>query len=314
MDPLERVLELLALLQGTPVWSAADLADRLGTTTRTVRRDVSRLRGMGYRISSEPGRYGGYRLDRGRAVPPLLLTPDEAVALAIGLRLAGPAGIDRLDEAADAALTKLESVLPPTAWSRVVALDTATVRDPVPPTEPVDPDVLAVCAAAIGDRQRLRLDYRSASNDASTRRVDATALVQTERRWYLVAFDLTREGWRSFRVDRVTAALAVGPADPPDPPPDPIDLVREGTAVRAYPWQAEVVVRGPAAWVRAAVPPSVARVEPLDDQRSLLRTGGHDLDMIAALVAGLGLEVKVRHPPELTAALHRLGRRLLDLT
>lgn len=313
VDPFARLLEILALLQGTPVWRAEDLAERLGTTTRTIRRDISRLRGMGYRIASEPGRYGGYRLDRGKAVPPLVLTADEAVAMAVGLRQTGPAGVGGLDAAAETALSKLRSVLPAKAWTLVAALDGATVREPVPPVQTVDAEILSVLAAAVCDHQRLGIDYRSASGQESRRRVDPLALVHTEHRWYLVAHDPGRGGWRSFRVDRVNRAVPSGTARPPHPYPDPIDLVREGTAVAAYPWQAEVVVSAPADRVRAMVPRSVGRVQSLGEDRALLRTGGHDLDMLAALVAGLGLDVEVRRPPELVSALHRLGERLRGL-
>ena len=313
MDPFARLLQLLALLQGRPVWTAEQLAQRLGTTTRTVRRDVARLRELGYRIASDPGRYGGYRLDRGRALPPLVLSADEAVALAIGLRGAGPAGIAGLDEAAAGALHKLEQVLPPVAWGRVAALDAATVRPAREVPVTVDAEVLAVLAAAIRDSGRLHLEYRAGDGARSRRRVDPLALVHTGSRWYLVAHDLERADWRSFRVDRVLHAARGGAATLPAQRPDPIAFVFEGTAVTAYPWQAEVVLHLPAALARVRVPAAVGRVEALDGDHSLLRIGGFDLDAVAAFVAGLGCDVEVREPPELVDALHAMGRRLLAL-
>ena len=313
MDHFARLLQLLALLQAAPVWTAVQLAERLGTTTRTVRRDVARLRDLGYRIASDPGRYGGYRLDRGRALPPLVLSADEATALAIGLRAAAPAGIDGLDEAATGALHKLEQVLPRTAWERVAALDAATVRPPREAPASVDADVLGTLAAATRDGGRLRLEYRAGDGARSSRRVDPFALVHTASRWYLVAYDVERADWRSFRVDRVLDAAPHGAGALPAQRPDAIAFVFEGTAVTAYPWQAEVVLHLPALRARARVPAAVGRVEEIDEDRCMLRTGGFDLDAVAAFVAGLGCGVEVREPPELVDALHALGRRLLGL-
>lgn len=310
MDPFARLLELLALLQGSPVWTSEEIAERLGTTPRTVRRDVARLRELGYRIASEPGRFGGYRLDRGRAVPPLVLTPEEATALAIGLRAAGPAGIAGLDAAAAGALTKLEGVLPPAAWARVEALEAATVRLPREVPADVDPQVLVVLATAVRDGQRVRLHYRAADGAESRRRVDPLALVHTGTRWYLVAHDLERGAWRNFRVDRVLRATTHGTAALPADVPDPVELVLEGTALAAYPWQAEVELDLPLRWARARVPPSVGRLAPLEDDRTLLRIGSYDLDHLAAFVVGLGCDFLVRGPHELEEAIRSLGARL----
>ena len=310
MDPLARLLEILALLQGTPVWTATALAERTGTTPRTVRRDITRLRELGYRIAAAPGPDGGYRLDRGRAVPPLLLTADEAVAVTIGLRSAGPAGVAGLDVAAAGALAKLETVLPPAAWTRVVDLDAATVRPERTIPSPVDATVLGVLAAAVRNGRRVRFAYSAADGTASRRRADPSALVHTGPRWYVVAHDVDRTAWRTFRVDRITAPEAVGPAALPAEVPEPLGLVQRGTALEAYRWRARVLLDLPIDVARVRVPTAIGLLDPHDDGRSLLRVGGDDLHPIATFLVGLTCEFEVLDPPELVEALHDLGRWL----
>jgi predicted DNA-binding transcriptional regulator YafY len=202
-----RLLELLSLLQSRREWSAAELADRLGVGARTIRRDVQRLRELGYPVDAAPGVAGGYRLGAGAALPPLLLDQDEAVAIAVGLRAAASAGVDGIEETSLSALAKLEGLLPSAARRRVAAIASATTS--YPGWGPlVDADVLAAVAAATRDRERLRFGYRDAGGERSRRLVEPLQLVFTGRVWYLVAFDCTRDDWRTFRVDRILAPLS----------------------------------------------------------------------------------------------------------
>ena len=204
-----RLLELLALLQARRDWSGAELADRLAVSARTVRRDVERLRDLGYPVESATGPAGGYRLRAGTAMPPLLLDDDEAIAIAVGLRTAARASVSGIEETAVRALVKLEQVLPAHLRRRVAALGAVTTVPAVGgPT--VDPRHLTTIAAACRDAERLRFAYRSRDGADSRREVEPHALVNLGRRWYLVAWDRAREDWRTFRVDRLARPASTG--------------------------------------------------------------------------------------------------------
>ena len=203
-DTTTRALTLLNLLQTHRHWAGAELAHRLGVTERTIRRDVERLRDLGYRIESSAGITGGYRLEAGSAVPPLLLTDDEAVAMAIGLRLAACQRLVAGPETTITALAKLEQVLPASLRRRVIAL-----ADSIQPTgpdtgEPASTEVLGDLALACRDHERLRFIYTSAAGDVTRRRVEPHALAPADRHWYLLCRDLDKDDWRTFRVDRLT--------------------------------------------------------------------------------------------------------------
>ncbi|MDQ0602972.1 putative DNA-binding transcriptional regulator YafY [Streptomyces canus] len=212
LETSARLLRLLSLLQAHRDWSGADLAERLGVTPRTVRRDVDRLRELGYPVNASPGTGGGYQLGAGAELPPLLLDDDEAVAVAVGLRTAAGQGIEGIGETSVRALAKLEQVLPSRLRRRVGALNAFTVpmlRGPQPSA--VDPAVLTELAHLCRDAERLRFAYRSHNGDSTRRTVEPHRLVCTERRWYLVAWDLDRDDWRTFRVDRITPKPPHGP-------------------------------------------------------------------------------------------------------
>ncbi|TYR53667.1 helix-turn-helix transcriptional regulator, partial [Streptomyces parvus] len=205
LETSARLLRLLSLLQTHRDWSGADLADRLGVTPRTVRRDVDKLRELGYPVNAARGTGGGYQLGAGAELPPLLLDDEEAVAVAVGLRTAAGHGIEGIGESSVRALAKLEQVLPNRLRRRVGALGAFTVpmlhgQD----ASVVDPGLLTELAAACRDAERLRFAYRTHGGDSSRRTVEPHRLVCTERRWYLVAWDLEREDWRTFRADRIT--------------------------------------------------------------------------------------------------------------
>src|SRR5919112_4358487 len=212
MDTSERLLKLLSLLQARPDWSGPELAERLEVTGRTVRNDVERLRRLGYPVLASPGVGGGYRLGAGASLPPLLLDDEEAVAVTVGLRTATGGAIAGIEEASLRALAKLEQVLPARLRRRVSTLQTYTVPVPRDDTGPtVDTEVLMVLAAVCRDRERLRFDYADNSGAATVRAVEPYRLVSWGRRWYLFAWDLDRDDWRTFRVDRMQPRIPTGP-------------------------------------------------------------------------------------------------------
>src|ERR671915_1486632 len=204
-----RLLTLLSLLQARRDWPGGELADRLEVSSRTIRRDVERLRELGYPVESLTGPAGGYRLRAGTAMPPPLLDDDEALAIAVGLRTAARASVTGIEETSIRALVKLEQVLPAHLRRRVAALGSATIAGPVEgPT--VDPQHLTTIAAACRDFECLRFDYRSRDGTATRREVEPASLVNLGRRWYLVGWDRRRDDWRSFRVDRLGRPAATG--------------------------------------------------------------------------------------------------------
>lgn len=209
-DTTSRALALLNLLQTHRHWPGTELANRLGVTERTVRRDVDRLRDLGYRVESTSGAAGGYRLEAGSAVPPLLLTDDEAVTMAIGLRVAATQQLVGGPEVTLTALAKLEQVLPSALRRRVNAL-AASVQPPrFGEGAAVSPVVLGELALASRDHERVRLRYTDGAGVESIRRVEPHALAPADRRWYLLCWDLGRDDWRTLRVDRIAALEHTG--------------------------------------------------------------------------------------------------------
>lgn len=203
-DPTGRALQLLSLLQTHRLWRGDELADRLEITERTVRRDVDRLRDLGYPVDAMPGKYGGYRLATGSHMPPLLLDDDEAVAVAVGLRYAAQAAISGMEETSLRALTTIEQLLPFRLRRRVSALHSSVT--PVrwaSGVDAVDAETLTVIAAACRDREEVRFDYRRRDGESGRRLVQPHQLVTVGRRWYLVAWDPQRGDWRTFRLDRM---------------------------------------------------------------------------------------------------------------
>ncbi|NBE53077.1 helix-turn-helix transcriptional regulator [Streptomyces boluensis] len=317
METSARLLRLLSLLQAHRDWSGADLADRLDVTARTVRRDVGRLRALGYPVHASPGTGGGYRLGVGAEMPPLLLDDDEAVAVAVGLRTAASQGIEGIGESSVRALAKLEQVLPNRLRRRVGALNAVTV--PMlrgPQTSTVDPEVLTELAHLCRDGERLRCEYRDHEGNVTRRTVEPHRLVCTEHRWYLVAWDLDRDDWRTFRVDRVTPRPPHGPRFAPRTPPahDLAVYVSEGVSRRTYAEQALVRLLVPLPEAAARISPSTGTLEAESATSCLLRTGAGSLDVMVVHVLLLGLDFEVLQPAELTeylsSARDRLSRAL----
>jgi predicted DNA-binding transcriptional regulator YafY len=221
LETSSRLLELLSLLQTRREWSGPELAERLEVGVRTVRRDMERLRRLGYPVSATRGVAGGYRLGAGASLPPLLLDEGEAVAVAVGLRTAASGGVAGIEETAVRALGKLEQVLPKRLRRRVNAVGAATV--PYPGTGPtVDAAALATIAGACRDVERLRFAYRAHDGTSTRRLVEPHRLVHTGRRWYLVAWDADRADWRTFRVDRIERVAADRRFVPREPPAEDI--------------------------------------------------------------------------------------------
>lgn len=245
-DPSGRLLRLLSLLQAPRECSGTELAERLGVTSRTVRRDVERLRELGYPVRASQGNTGGYRLGSGAAMPPLLLDDEEAVAIALGLRTVATAAISGLDDAALRALAKIEQVLPVRLRPRVAALAEAAVTLPPPGGPDADPESLVALASACFAHERTRFGYTKLDGTSGRRHVEPHRLVAAGRRWYLVAYDVDREDWRSFRLDRIGDVLRTGvrvPARDLDAAAKLLDslVAGRGAAVSA---QVDAVTRG----------------------------------------------------------------------
>jgi predicted DNA-binding transcriptional regulator YafY len=308
-SPSARLLELLSLLQTRPQWKASELAERLGITERTVRRDVTRLRELGYPVVADAGRAGGYQLGRGGALPPLLLTDDESVAVAVGLRAAASGGVAGYDEAAVAALAKLEQMLPATLRERVLALNAATVLTRPGAGPQVDPDILLTIAQACRRPERIRFCYIDGNGNPTDRRVEPHGLVNAERRWYLVGRDLDRQDWRTFRLDRMSDPVLTGHRFVRTEEPDVGAMVARGLSQVPYRWQAEVVLDADMETAASDIPRTIGTLEEVEGE-TILRIGANEIEWLARYIAGLPFDAEVRSPPEVRAALRALGRRL----
>jgi predicted DNA-binding transcriptional regulator YafY len=310
-----RLLELLSLLQGRRDWPGSELADRLEVSERTIRRDIERLRQLGYPVESLTGPAGGYRLRAGSAMPPLLLDDEEAIAIAVGLRTAARASVTGIEETAVRALVKLEQVLPAHLRRRVGALGSATFTLPVTgPT--VDPQHLTVIAAACRDSECLRFGYRRRDGTEGRREVEPHSLVNHGRRWYLVAWDRRREDWRTFRIDRLTKPASTGVRFMPRklPERDAGAYVEKSIAGAPTRFEAVVTLHASAEEVTSRVPAYWGTIEPIDARTCEYRTGDDDLGWLAVRIAMLGVDFEVREPPELAEHLRALASRLSQAT
>ncbi len=306
-----RLLALLSLLQARRDWPGPELADRLEVSLRTIRRDIERLRDLGYPVESLTGPAGGYRLASGTAMPPLLLDDDEAIAIAVGLRTAAGASVDGIEETSVRALVKLEQVLPARLRRRVAALGAATVI--APDTGPtVDPQALTVIAAACRESEGVRFAYTGRDSAETRREVEPHTLINRGRRWYLLAWDRGREDWRTFRVDRLTRPAATGVRHTRREPPggDAAAFVARSISSAPQRYEARVTLRMPAGEARERFGARWGTVEPIDDATCEFRTGDYDLDWLALRIAMLGADFEVREPPELLERLRDLAERV----
>ncbi|MBE1484756.1 helix-turn-helix transcriptional regulator [Plantactinospora soyae] len=310
-DTPGRLLTLLSLLQTPREWPGSELAERLQVSLRTVRRDVERLRGLGYPVEASMGAIGGYRLVAGAAMPPLLLDDEEAVAIAVGLRTAAGHAVAGIEEASVRALAKLEQVLPSRLRYRVGALSAATVPMLTWGRPTVDPETLTVLAAAIAGHERLRFGYRSHSGGDSARLVEPNRLVSAGRRWYLVAYDTDRADWRIFRVDRITEPRRTGVRVPPRelPADDAAEFVTRKLYAFTPTYRAVATLHVPIAQVAGRVGDAPGDLEPIDEHSCRLRSHTDTLEWLALRLATLGCEFEVHEPPELIDYLRALGAR-----
>jgi predicted DNA-binding transcriptional regulator YafY len=305
-----RLLRLLSLLQTRRDWTSAELATRLGVTTRTIRNDVDRLRGLGYPVQARPGVAGGYRLGAGGMLPPLLLDDDEAVAVAIGLRTAASGSIAGLEETSLRALAKLQQLLPSRLRHRISAFQSYTLPMPSPGPQ-VDPDVLTMIASACRDHERLRFDYRAHSGAASRRSVEPYRLLNDRRRWYLMAWDVDRGAWRTFRVDRIELRTPTGPRFTPRALPPDHEVaaqVSRGLGEATWRYRARVIVHAPATHVQARLPIRVD-VESLGHDRCAFEPGADHPQMLALYLGMLDTDFEIVDSPELIDALRKLAGR-----
>ena len=310
LETSARLLRLLSLFQARRYWSGAELSERLEVTARTLRRDVDRLRSLGYPVNSTSGTAGGYQLGAGATLPPLLLDDEEAVAVAVGLRTAASGTVTGIEEASVRALAKLEQVLPSRLHRRVASLHTFIV--PLGNTGPtVDAQTLSVIAGACRDRETLRFGYQSRDGTASAREVEPHRLVHTGRRWYLAAWDLDRNNWRTFRVDRIEPKLATGSRFAPRQPPegDFAAYVSRSVAYAPYPHRAQVILHTTVETAAERIPPAIGILEAIDDAHCMLHTGAGSLDGLALWIAMIGFEFEVREPPELIESIRSLVAR-----
>jgi len=300
LETSARLLRLLSLLQSRRDWTGAELAGRLGVGLRTLRRDIDRLRDLGYPVDATPGAAGGYRLGVGAALPPLLLDDEEAVAVAISLHTATTGSVAGLEETSLRALTKLQQMLPSRLRHRISAFHATTVALAGPGSAPdrVDPDLLTALAAACRDQRRLRLRYPG-RDGMTSREIEPHRLVHTPRRWYLLAWDLGRGDWRTFRVDRIQ-----GPPGPPGarfaprplPAGDVAAYVSQSIASAPYRYQARILFRAPVEDLAGRTSPTAGRLEAAGPDACILHTGSNSLDELALFVGLKGFRLPGPRP------------------
>ncbi|GAA0949400.1 WYL domain-containing protein [Kribbella koreensis] len=312
-----RLLSLLSLLQVRRDWPGDLLAARLGVTSRTVRRDIDRLRELGYPVRAIKGPDGGYRLDAGAHLPPLLFDDEQAVALAVALRTAALVGAG-IEEAAARALTTVTQLMPKRLRARLDALDTAIVKQPEEGDPQADIEVLIAIGAAIRSREELRFDYRSPTDRddgplVAPRRVHPHHLLAQAGRWYLLAWDPAREDWRIYRADRMTPRIPTGPRFTPREVPggDPATFLaarfKGSPGPNTWPCQGEVILAAPAADVIPFARDGI--VESLDDNSCRVRLGAWSWAGLAATLSRWDVDIEVVDPPELRNAFADLARR-----
>ena len=306
-----RLLKLLSLLEMRRDWAGEELASRLDVTTRTVRRDVDKLRELGYPVHATTGTAGGYRLGAGASMPPLLLDDEEAVAIAVGLGAAVTAGVAGMEETSVRALAKLEQVLPPKLRGRVAAFRSHTV--PVPMEgETVNASILTLLANACRDHDRLRFEYRAHDGTESYRITEPHRLARAGRRWYLLAWDIDRDDWRIFRVDRISPVTPTGPRfTPRDLPDDDVSgYIGRKVSTGAYRLTMRVTLGVPAEQARERIPERYGDVTEIDGGHCMLVSKVDNLDGAAMWLAGFGADFEVHEPVELRDRLSLMAERL----
>lgn len=314
-DPTGRALQLLSLLQTHRFWQCAELAARLEVTERTVRRDLDRLRDLGYPVDSLSGKYGGYRLATGAHVPPLVLGDDEAVAVAVGLRYAAEAAIEGMEETSLRALTKIEMLLPHRLRRRVSALHSSVSwMRRASDDDIIDPEALSVFAAACRDHECVRFDYRRSDGESSRRLVEPHQLVTAGRRWYLVAWDQRRSDWRTFRLDRLREPRLTASHFAPRELPggDAAAFVERSLGPTPREREAKLAIQSTFAELEGVLRWIDHTLIEVEGDHCLVQIRGEDIGRLTMTVARIALTapVTVIEPAELAATVGQLGAHL----
>ncbi|BCY08883.1 YafY family protein [Actinoplanes sp. L3-i22] len=305
-----RLLRLLSLLSSRPSWTNAELATRMAVTERTVRRDVAKLRELGYGVESDPGPWGGYRLEVGNKVPPLALDDDEAFAVAVALREVALSGMLGSEQPALSALSKLQQVLPRRIADRIAAVDVTVAHAPRRVMPQIALEILLDLVTACRRGERATMAYRDREGRETVREVDPYRLVQTGRRWYFVARDIAKGQWRTFRADRVAAIEATGRPVQLGDPPDAAELVRLALPAGVYPVYCTVRLALPLDEARKLIPTSMGVHEP-DGTATVVEIGGYDADELARYLLGLATPLRVLTPGSVREALRRRATDIL---
>lgn len=308
-----RLLRLLSLFQTRRYWAGVELTEALGVTGRTLRRDVDRLRSLGYPVQASPGAGGGYQLGAGAKLPPLLLDDAEAMAVVVSLRTAAVASsVAGLEEASLRAMAKLEQVMPLRLRNAVAALQSSIL--PIAGGEAaVDLKTLSALADACRDNRALRFEYRGRGGDATLRHVEPCRVVHTGRRWYLVAWDLERGAWRTFRLDRITSGVTArerfAPRDPPDR--DLAAWVSKSLAEGPYLHKARVILHAPIQEAAERIPPAAGLLEAVDDKKCILTMGANSPGILSVYIAAFGMDFEIIEPKEMVGQIREIVERLI---
>ena len=308
-----RLLRLLSVLQSRRHWSGRELSERVGVDARTIRRDIDRLRELGYAVEASPGLGGGYQLKPGSALPPVLLDDDEAVAVAVAVRAAA-GSVGKMEDTAVGLLAKLDQLLPSRLRKRASALHSVTVSlassRAVPSIE-----VLTRLATACRDRLKLRLNYRDRAGNATTRTVEPLRLAHTGHLWYLVAWDVQRADWRTFRTDRIQRLVSAGPHFAPrEFPGDVAQFVARSMAQVRYRYRLRLKLAGSATELVKRIPSWCGVLEALDEASCTLSTGADSIEVLAAQVALIGTDFEILGSRELVPELRKIAERLYRAT
>jgi predicted DNA-binding transcriptional regulator YafY len=312
LDTSARLLKLLSLLQSRTHWTGSELAERLGVSGRTVRNDIDRLRELGYPVEATRGGQGGYWLGAGAELPPLLLDDEEAVAIVLALSVAQSSGVSGTEEASARALNKIQRVLPTRLRRRGEALRAFAVRVPNEGERPVvESETLALLANACRDREILRLSYRKHDGERTRRMVEPHRLVAWGDRWYLIAWDLERADWRTWRADRIERLDPTGRLflDRELPDSDISAYVSRNVARAAWRYSAHIEIDAPADDVRRDIDSQVGSITPLPNGRCVLEAGADSLWTIAVWCAAFDRDFRVLDPPELIDYVRLLSDR-----
>lgn len=315
-----RLLRLLSLLQSRREWSGTELSGRLGVTRRTVRRDIDRLRELGYPVEGTRGTAGGYGLGSGTNLPPLLLDDEEAVAVAVGLLTAAGGSVTGIEESSVRALAKLEQMLPVRLRDQIAAVGDATITVLRGRGPQADPTTLAVLAAACRDHELVRFEYQGRDGTATSRRVEPHGLVSSYGKWYLVAFDPDRGGWRNFRLDRLTQPTPTRRRFTARelPATDAAAYLARSITAAPYRYTAQATVQASASAVRARMyAPVPGEIEPVDAGSCTMRLAADSFDLIVqplAALSTLGWDFTIEGSREVLDHLRTTGQRLLDAT